>query len=188
MKPLPTFAALSLGLALCSQGLAAQSAPVEGEVTIIGRVADRCLFTVPSKVIDLGELSLPGTDGSAGRLDASKVNGASETLEGWCNGTAATMTVEALPIANVSFTASPPSGFDRVVNYTATATANAVAGSDTSVTSGAGSAVAVGMFTGPIPVALSAASSPGSGILVAGDYQGLVRVTLAPNVSFGQPE
>jgi hypothetical protein len=188
MKTLMTSTVLAVGLALCSQGAAAQTAPAEGEVTILGRVADRCLFTVPSKVIDLGELSLPGSDGSAGRLDPSRVNGANETLEGWCNGTAATMSVEALPIANVSFTAAPPSGFDRVVNYTATATANAVPGTDTSVTPGAGSAVAVGMFTGPIPVALSAASTPGSGILVAGDYQGLVRVTLTPNVSFGQPE
>lgn len=188
MKILMTSAALSIGIALCSQGAAAQAAPVEGEVTIVGRVADRCLFTLPSKVIDLGELSLPGTDASAGRLDPSRVNGASETLEGWCNGTAATMRVEALPIANVSFLAAPPAGFDRVVNYTATATANSVDGTDTSVTAGAGTAVVVGMFTGTIPVTLSAASTPASGILVAGDYQGLVRVTLAPNVSFGQPE
>jgi type 1 fimbria pilin len=188
MKPIMSFTAMSLGMALFSQGLAAQDTSAEGEVTIVGRVADRCLFTVPSKVIDLGELSLPGTDASAGRIDASKVNGANETLEGWCNGTAATMTVEAFPIKNVSFAASAPSGFDRVINYTATATANAVDGTDSSVTSGAGSAVAVGMFTGPIPVALSGASTPTGGILVSGDYQGLVRVTLAPNVSFGQPE
>jgi hypothetical protein len=180
-------ALLAVGLALCAQGAAAQTAPAEGEVTIIGRVADRCLFTLPSKIIDLGELSLPGTDANAGRLDPSRVNGASETLEGWCNGTAATMTVEALPIANVSFTAAPPSGFDRVINYTATATANSVDGTDTSAVAGAGVAVAVGMFTGEIPVELTGASTPGNGILVAGDYQGLVRVTLAPNVSFGQP-
>lgn len=188
MKPVMTSAAVSLVLALYAQAASAQTAPAQGEVTIVGRVADRCLFTLPAKVIDLGELSLPGSDASAGRLDAGQVNGASETLEGWCNGTAATMTVEALPIANVSFTAAPPSGFDRVINYTATARANAVNGTDTSVSPGAGSAVAVGMFTGTIPVTLSAASTPGSGILVAGDYQGLVRVTLAPNVSFGQPE
>lgn len=188
MKFLITSAALSIGLALCAQGAAAQSAPAQGEVTILGRVADRCLFTLPSKIIDLGELSLPGTDASAGRLDISKVNGATETLEGWCNGTAATMTVEALPITNVSFVAAPPSGFDRVVNYTATATANSVPGTDTSAAAGAGTAVSVGMFTGTIPVVLSAASTPAGGILVAGDYQGLVRVTLAPNVSFGSPE
>lgn len=188
MRTLYTSLALSVALALSAQGAAAQSAPAQGEVSIIGRVTDRCLFTLPSKIIDLGELALPGSNASAGRLDASRVNGASETLEGWCNGTAATMTVEALPIANVSFTAAPPSGFDRVVNYTATAIANAVTGTDTSLTSGAGNAVTVGMFTGTIPVSLSAASTPSSGILVAGDYQGLVRVTLAPNVSFGQPK
>lgn len=188
MRTAMTSAALGVGLALCSQAAVAQTAPAEGEVTIIGRVADRCLFTLPSKIIDLGELSLPGTDASAGRLDPSRVNGASETLEGWCNGTAATMTVEALPITNISFLTAPPAGFDTVVNYTATATANSVDGTDTSASAGPGAAVAVGMFTGTIPVVLSAASTPNSGIMVAGDYQGLVRVTLAPNVSFGQPE
>ena len=188
MRILLPSAALAISLAVCSQGVAAQTAPAEGEVTIIGRVADRCLFTLPSKLIDLGELALPGTDASAGRLDPSRVNGATETLEGWCNGTAATMTVEALPITNISFLSTPPAGFDTVVDYTATATANSVDGTDTSTTAGAGSAVAVGMFTGSIPVVLSGASTPGNGILVAGDYQGLVRVTLAPNVSFGAPE
>jgi hypothetical protein len=188
MKNLYTSLAFSVALALCAQGAAAQTAPAQGEVTIVGRVADRCLFTLPSKVIDLGELALAGSDPSAGRLDPSRVNGASETLEGWCNGTAATMTVEALPIANITFTAAPPAGFDRVVNYTATATANAVAGTDTSITAGTGSAVSIGMFTGTIPVTLSAASTPSNGILVAGDYQGLVRVTLSPSVSLGQSE
>jgi len=188
MKRIIGIAALALAGALASQPVLAQSAPAEGEVTIIGTVADRCLFTLPSKLIDLGELSLPGTDGNAGKLDTGQVNGASETLEGWCNGTAATMTVEAFPIENTSFTATPPSGFDRVVNFTATATANSVDGTDDSESAGAGTPVAVGMFAGPIPVVLSGASTPGSGLLVAGDYQGLVKVTLTPNTSFGQPD
>lgn len=188
MKRAISASALALAISLASQPALAQSAPVSGEVTIIGTVADRCLFTLPSKIIDLGELSLPGTDGNAGRLDVSKVNGASETLEGWCNGTAATMSVEAFPIANTSFTSTPPSGFDRIINFTATATANSVDGVDDSVSPGPGSAVAVGMFTGTIPVVLSGASTPAGGLLVAGDYQGLVRVTLTPNTSFGNPQ
>nr|WP_137677390.1 hypothetical protein [Parerythrobacter lutipelagi] len=187
MKKLIASSAVAMGIVLCSQSAAAQTAPATGEVTILGRVADRCLFTLPSKIIDLGELSLPGTDASAGRLDPSRVNGASETLEGWCNGTAATMTVEALPITNITFVAAPPSGFDTVVNYTATATANSVDGTDTSANAGPGSAVSIGMFAGSIPVVLSGASTPTGGIMVAGDYQGLVKVTLTPNVSFGQP-
>lgn len=188
MRHILVLPAAAIGFALCAQGAAAQTAPAEGEVTILGQVADRCLFTLPSKIIDLGELSLPGTDGSAGRLDPAKVNGATETLEGWCNGTAATMTVEALPISNITFTAAPPAGFDSTVNYTATATANSVDGSDGSASPGAGTPVSVGMFAGTIPVVLSAASTPGGGIMVAGDYQGLVKVTLAPNVTTGGPQ
>ena len=185
MKRLIATSAMAMAGLLASQPAFAQAAPATGEVTIVGTVADRCLFTLPSKLIDLGELSLPGADGSAGRLDTDKVDGATETLEGWCNGTAATMSVEAFAIENTSFTAAPPSGFDRVINFTATATANNVDAQDDSVSTGAGSAVSVGMFTGEIPVVLSGASTPGSGLLVAGDYEGLVRVTLTPNVSFG---
>lgn len=177
-------ATFSLGVLLNAHPAFAQAA-VEGDVTINGSVADRCLFTLPSQVINLGELSLPGTDANAGRLDPAKVNGANATLQGWCNGAAATMKVEALPIVNTSFTSSPASGFDRIVNYTATATANTFSATDQSGVAGAGSEVGVGMFTGPIPVVLSAPGTPGGGILVAGNYQGLVKVTLTPNTSFG---
>lgn len=182
MKRSLLIAAAGIGLVLASQPVLAQS--VEGDVTINGSVADRCLFTLPSAVINLGELSLSGTGATAGKLDPSKVNGGTATLQGWCNGTAATMKVEALPIANTSSTGTPPSGFDRIVNYTATATANTHAATDQSSVAGAGTEISVGMFTGSIPVVLSAASTPGGGILVAGNYQGLVKVTLSPNSSF----
>jgi len=185
MKRIFAISAVALASMLATQPALAQSAESTGEVTIVGSVADRCLFTLPSKLIDLGELSLPGSDGSAGRLDTSKVDGATETLQGWCNGTAATMSVEAFAIENTSFASAPPSGFDRVINFTATATANAADAEDDSATAGAGTAVPVGMFTGDIDVVLSDSSTPGGGLLVAGDYEGLVRVTLTPNVSFG---
>lgn len=160
-----------------------------GTVAIDGSVADRCLFTSDSATISLGELSQGGTGGSAGKLDTGKVNTKSATLSGWCNGSAATMSVEAQPLLNVD-TTDAPTGFDRRVDYTATATANSVDGSDTSTTGGAGASVDVGLFTGEIPVVLSEASSPTGGLLVAGTYQGQVLVTLTPNVSFGkeQPE
>ncbi len=171
------FAAFAAGPAL------AQSST--GTVSIDGSVADRCLFTSPSANIPLGELSLNGTGSSAGKLNASIVNGQSRTLSGWCNGTAATMSVEAQPIRNTSYLGPAIAGFDTRVNYTATALANAVPGTDTSTSEGAGTSVAVGLFTGDIPVTLSAASSPTGGLLVAGTYSGQVLVTLTPNVSFG---
>lgn len=172
-------------LILASAVLAAATAtPVlaqttTGTVTIDGSVAPRCLFTTSNAVINAGELALTGTGASAGKLDASKLDGQSRTLVGWCNGTASSMSVEALPVVNTTVTSAPPAGFDRVVNYTATATANSVNAADSSIVAGAGSPSTVGLFTGNVTVTLSGSSTPGAGLLVAGAYQGETRVTLA---------
>lgn len=160
---------------------AAQNAT--GTVTVNGSVADRCEFTLPSDVINAGELSQAGSGATGGKLDTSKLDGQSRTLKGWCNGTAATMSVEAQQLVNTSFTTTPPAGFDRVVDYTATATANSANATDTSTVAGAGTSVPVGMFTGDVVVALSNSSSPTGGLLVAGDYSGQVLVTLTPAVT-----
>lgn len=157
----------------------AQSGTTTGTVTIDGSVAPRCLFTTSNAVINAGELALTGTGGTAGKLDTSKLDGQTRTLVGWCNGTASTMSVEAFPVVNTTVTSAPPTGFDRVVNYTATATANAVNAADSSILAGAGSASTVGLFTGNVTVTLSNSSTPASGLLIAGAYQGETRVTLS---------
>lgn len=176
------FAAALAALALSGPALA-QPVSVTGVVDVNGSVADRCLFTSPSATISLGELAIQGSAANAGFLNAAVVNAGSANLTGWCNGTAATMSVEATALANTSFLTSPPSGFDRVVNFTATASNGPASASDSSLTAGAGTAVPVGIFAASIPVSLSAASSPNSGRLIAGGYSGLVIVTLAPNTS-----
>lgn len=182
--------ALITGAMLASVATA-QAAPVSSSVTgtvdINGSVADRCLFTIESKVISVGELSRTGTGANAGKLNTSKLDGESRNLAGWCNGTAASMTVEALPLVNTSFTGTAPTGFDTVINYTASALANDVTAIDDSSVSGEGSPVTVGLFTGDVLVSLSGSSTPSSGLLVAGDYSGQVLVTLTPNVSLGGP-
>lgn len=152
-------------------------AQVTGTVDIEGFVARRCVLTLSSATISLGEMA----QAANGRLNSSVVDGQNRTLTGFCNGTAATMTVEALPLLNITSPGAPPAGFDNRVDYTATATANSVDGTDTSIApAGAGTPVGIGAFTGNILVTLSASSSPSSGILVAGTYQGQVRVTLNP--------
>jgi len=156
-----------------------------GTVTINGSVADRCLFTTPSAVIALGELTNGGGAADSGKLDPSRVNGQNRTLVGWCNGTAATMAVEAQPLLNSDFTGPAISGFDARVDYTATALANGVSALDSSTAETPGNPAEIGLFTGNVVVTLSAASTPTSGLLVAGNYGGQVLVTLAPNVSFG---
>jgi hypothetical protein len=181
MRKISWLTALAL-LAAASPAMA-QNAPVTGTVDIDGSVADRCLFTVDSAVISVGELALGGGGATAGRLDASKLDGQSRTLVGWCNGTAATMEVEALPLLNTSFAGTAPAGFDTRINYTATAVANSVSAQDSSIVAGAGTPSAVGLFTGDVDVTLSASASPTSGLLVAGGYVGQVLVTLSPNVN-----
>lgn len=170
MRKLLALAALPAILA-ASPALA--QAGATGTVTIDGSVAGRCMFTLPNATISLGELSLS----SNGRLDVSKVNGRSATLNGWCNGTASTMSVTTTQLTN-SVTAT--TGFDNRVDYTGTAVANAASASDSSLTAGAGTAVTVGQFSGDVVVTLSAASSPTNGLMVAGTYTGNVQVTLTP--------
>lgn len=161
-------------LALVASPAFAQST---GNVGVNGSVEGRCLFTTPSATIALGELALPGTDTNAGKLDSSKVTGRTATLVGWCNNAAATMTVTTTELTTP---ASAASGFDKRVDYTATATANSVNASDSSIAAGAGTAQTVGMFTGNVLVTLSAPSTPTGGLLVAGAYTGNVAVTLTP--------
>ncbi len=151
-----------------------------GQVDISGSVAGRCLFTTPSKTITLGELALSGSTAAAGKLDTAKVDTKSETLVGWCNNAAATMTVTTTELTN---TAPIATGFDNRIDYTATAVANSATASDSSLTAGAGTSVTVGLFTGNVVVTLSGSSTPNSGLLVAGGYSGNVKVTLAPLIA-----
>lgn len=166
---------LAAPIAFLASPALAQTA-VTGTVDINGSVAGRCMFTIPNKTISLGELSLA----SNGKLDASKVNGRSETLEGWCNNTAASMTVTTTQLTTAT---AAPTGFDNRVDYTATAVTGSVNATDSSLTAGAGSASTVGLFSGNIVVTLSSASSPNNGLMVAGAYSGNVVVTLTPTVA-----
>jgi len=169
-------------LACAAMAAPAAAQNVNGTVDITGSVGERCEFTVDNALIPLGELSIAGSGLTAGQLDTAAVNGEFATLTGWCNGTSATMTVEAFPIENVDFVAAPPTGFDRVVNYTATAVASTGSANDGSAAGGAGTPSTVGVFSSNITVTLSASSTPNSGKLIAGDYEGSVDVTLSPAI------
>ena len=167
---------LAIPVVLAASPAFAQSAPVTGTVNIDGSVAGRCTFTLPSVTLSLGELSLS----TNGKLDTSKVNGKTATLTGWCNNTAATMSVTTTQLTTGT---AAPTGFDNRVDYTATAAANSASASDSSLVAGAGTPSTVGLFTGNILVTLSAASSPSNGLMVAGGYNGNVVVTLTPTVA-----
>jgi hypothetical protein len=107
------FIILALPVALIASPALAQT-DVTGTVNIDGSVAGRCMFTLPNATISLGEISLA----SNGKLDTSKVNGKSATLSGWCNNTAATMSVTTTQLTTGTAAAT---GFDNRVDYTGTA-------------------------------------------------------------------
>lgn len=164
----------------------AQSSTATGTVEVTGSVANRCLFVTGDVVLDLGELALLSGDASAiGRLDGTKLTSRTATLNGWCNGVAAEMAVEAFPLLNTSFTDTPPTGFDRRIDYTATATASpssgAVSANDTTLSSGQGSSTTTGIFSSDITVTFTDPTAPGGGRLISGPYSGSVVVTLSPS-------
>lgn len=166
-----------LGLAFVASAAFAANPSVTGTVNVTGSVADRCQFTLASANINLSELTQ-----NDGTLDPAIVNAGSADLTAWCNGTAATIAVQANPLVNTGYAGPAVSGFTNRVDFTGAATANAVTVSDSSVGAPSASAPSgVGIFTGNVHVALSAASA--SGKLIAGGYNGSVVVTLTPNVS-----
>ncbi|HYJ84226.1 MAG TPA: hypothetical protein VEW26_15445 [Allosphingosinicella sp.] len=170
-----------LGPAALAVALAAPAAAqVNGEVDVEGYVDDRCQFAIlDHAIIDLGEIS-----GDDGRLDEVAVDAGQATLQGWCNGSASTIWVEAFPLINAS--AASPS-FDNRVDYRATATAGNAGPFDDSTAAGAGGEVALGLFNGDIVVDISNSASPNDRLMVAGGYVGRIVVTLAPNTSFEAP-
>jgi len=166
--------------ALAMVSAAPALAQVNGEVDVEGYVDDRCQFAIlDHAIIDLGEIS-----GDDGRLDEGAVDAGQATLQGWCNGSASTIWVEAFPLINAAV-ASP--SFANRVDYRATATAGSSAPLDDTTAAGAGAEVPLGLFNGDIVVDISNSASPGDGLMVAGDYLGRIVVTLAPNTSFESP-
>src|SRR3954471_15225035 len=171
---------LLLGAAAVAFATAAPAfAQVTGEVDVEGHVDDRCQFAIlDHAIIDLGEIS-----DDDGRLDEGAVDVGTATLQGWCNGSASTIGVEAFPLINAA--AASPS-FDNRVDYRATATAGNAAPVDDTTDAGAGADVSLGLFNGDIVVDISNSASPNNRLMVAGDYVGRIVVTLTPNTSFGE--
>src|SRR5215213_4955111 len=163
--------------AVLAAGAATPAFAVDGTVNVNGFVDDRCLFTVDNAVINLGEIS-----DADGKVDKVAVDAGTATLKGWCNGSAATIAVEAHPLLN---SAPGSASFDNRVDYKATATAGNAAPTDVSAIAGAGTPASLGLFSGDIVVDISDSASPNNRLMVAGDYVGSIVVTLTPNTSFG---
>lgn len=165
----------------------ADTGTTTGSVAIGGRVAPVCILGAPSQTtIDLGQLA--ASSGSrAGRIAA--IFQQSVTLPGsFCNFAGSTLTVAASALVSADAT-TPPGGFARVVNYTATASNWAPINASTTTSATASGASQSSSGTGttqPTPkladvgVTLSAFAVPGDAMLISGTYSGSVTITLGP--------
>lgn len=157
------------------------------QVSVTGSVARLCILGEPSQaVVDLGQMAQ--TSGvNVGRIAALPAQTVSLPAS-FCNFAGSVVSVSASALVGNSG-GTPPPGFAKAVNYTATASGWAM--QDASATSLAGvdganpeQSGAGGTQPDPkqadIAVRLANYTVPGNGLLVAGAYTGLVTVTLGP--------
>lgn len=170
---------LALGAAVVSAPAFA-AGEVSGDVKVTGTVASKCMMTTTNGLIEIGELA-----DSNGAINSAAADGKSATLVGWCNKANSTMSVTATQLTHKTL-ATVADGFVRQVNFTAQAVAKSALGAtvgtatDTNATDAtAGTPATVGMFKGDIVVSLSNLATD-TGLLAAGDYEGNIKVTLAP--------
>ncbi|MBF9151520.1 hypothetical protein [Novosphingobium jiangmenense] len=176
-----------VGMASPALAQGAVSDTATGQVAVSGSVARLCILGEPSRaVIDLGQM-VQTSGPNVGRIAAL----ATETLSlpgSFCNFAGSAVGVTASALVGNS-TATPPPGFARAVNYVATASgwgsSGTVVSTDASSDGSSPDASAIGSAQaapklGDIDLSLSAFSTPGNGLLVAGNYSGLVTVTLGP--------
>lgn len=179
-----------LPLIVCAASAQAQDAASDSDsaqVAVTGSVARLCILGEPSQaVVDLGQMAqTSGTN--VGRIAALSAQTVSLPAS-FCNFAGSVVSVSANALVGNSG-GTPPAGFAKAVNYTATAsgwaTQDATATSDASA-DGANPEQSGAGGTQPDPkqadidVQLANYTVPGNALLVAGAYTGLVTVTLGP--------
>jgi hypothetical protein len=189
MKHIAALVALPLAV-LAVPAFAVEASPASDNdsatVTVTGNVANLCILGDPSVPnVDVGQMV--NTSGANVGKIATIGNQVVNLPNSFCNfaGTQVGVTTSAL----LGPAGTPPASFSRAVNYTATASgwaaANAAATSgaafDGSTPSASGTG---GTQNGPklntIVVTLSSFTVPENRLLVAGQYDGTVTVTLGP--------
>lgn len=184
-RAMPLILAGLAGLAALSPAYAQEtgSTSVAGPFPVIGNVPALCAggtLSAADGTFNVGTL----IDTSTGFL-LNSLSAPAKTLVGSFCSARSSITVSATPMAAQNFTATPPAGFSRTVNYTATA--SGWTATPASFTTGAGENGAAVQtrntaFTGDITVAVSNFATAGGNTLrmvADSDYQGLVTVTLA---------
>lgn len=173
----------------------AQADSDSGQVAVQANVAPLCILGDPSRaVVDL--LQIVNTAGTrAGRL--ATIGAQTVTLpDSFCNFAGTTVTAEVDALVGPG-TGSPPANFARAVNYTATVSGWAETSASATSEAGVAGTPLTGTGTGGVQgapkladlvVTLDGFSVPGDRLLVAGNYNGTVRVTLGPAAAVGGSE
>lgn len=178
----PIFAAAAIA-ALSAGSAAAQSATDSKSFTVTGNVPALCsggTIAGGGSTFDLGVL----VDTSTGLL-RTDLSAPAKTLTGSFCSAQSTITVAATPLTAQNFTATPPAGFSRAVNYVATAsgwTATPASFATGSATNTAATQTRPTAFSGDITVAIGTfGTSGGNALRLVSDtsYVGVVTVTLA---------
>lgn len=174
---------------LCPAPLLAQTQgdSEEGEVQVIGSVAPICMLGEPSeRVIDLGTL-IDTSGPRIGRMAALAPR--SVTMPGsFCNYANTMVSIVASAMTEQSG-AALNTGFSRTVNYRVVVGPWAAAEADlltAAAADGSGPAGNAVSASQPLPqvsdltMELSGFAAPSDALLVAGEYSGLITVTLGP--------
>lgn len=151
-------------------------------VNIIGTAPVMCFAGTLSGTgsYDLGVL----IDTTTGQLRSDLSAPAQVLVGSFCTGRS-TITVSATPLEAQNFTATPPSGFARQVEYTATASGWTVIPASYQTAAASNSAATQTRptsFSGEVTVAISGFATTGGQnlrLVADGSYRGLVTVTIA---------
>lgn len=157
------------------------------DVAINGYVSPLCILGEPTPAtVDLGQL-IETSGARVGRIrtiPAQDVN----LPDSFCNFAGSTVSISASALLSAG-TTTPPSGFARAVNFTATASGWASGDSSATTAASADGSTPTASGSGgtqPLPnladigVQLAGFTVPGDALLVADTYSGLVTVTLGP--------
>ncbi len=179
-----TFATILGSLALASPAMAEEgsSTSVSKDFAVIGHVPALCAGGTLSGdgTFDLGLL----IDTTTGLL-RTDLSAPDKLLVGSFCTAASTINVVASPMTAQNFSSTPPAGFSRTVNYTATATGWSATAASYSTAASSNPAATQNRgtpFTGDIVVGISNFATGGGSTLRLvsdSDYQGLVTVTLS---------
>lgn len=187
----PSLSILALALLAAPAPILAQTAGVsdEGEVQVIGTVTPICVLGEPSAtIIDLGTMiDLSGP--RVGRI--SGIAPRTVTMpNSFCNYSNTMITISAGAMVETGGTPAN-TGFARAVNYTVTVSPWATSEAQLQTSAAADGSGAPGVAYSsnqPLPqisdleMELSSFTVPSDALLVAGDYSGLIVVTLGPAI------